>query len=291
MTSKKRLVYLFGLIGVFIVVIPLILLYSFGYRLGSGFRLVKTGGIYLVNNESDTTVTLNGKSLKRFNIFEKNILIRSLMPEIYYVRMEKEGYRPWKKNIKVLEEKVEVVYPLLVPLKLNPQFVPKYLMKEGNTQKKREPNEEFSQAMKIFKTYNNPVKSMIPGWENSDIKKYKLNDNRKLYKKVLLLRQDNKIYAKWTGTEEKRPFFINYTEGKLVYSSDKNILSFGFFPGKNDAILVLLEDLNLYAVEIDTRYEIQNTYLIAANCSRFAVVDEFLYYFSAGALYRIDFEL
>jgi hypothetical protein len=53
---------------------------------------------------------------------------------------------------------------------------------------------------------------------------------------------------------------------------------------------VLLEDLNLYAVEIDTRFEIQNIYKIVSNCSRFAVKDESLYFFSEGALYRIDFE-
>ncbi len=289
MTPKKKLISLLGLMAVFIIVIPILIFYSLGYRLNSQFRLVKTGGIYLTNNESDAIVLLNGKNIKRSSIFEKNIFIRNLVPNTYYVRIEKDGYRPWKKNVKVQEQKVEVCYPLLLPLKLNPQFVPKYLIKAKN-KKKREPNEEYSEAMKVFKTYDNPVKSIIPGWENSDIKKYKLDANRRLNKKVFLSRQGNKIYVKWIGTDDKRPFFIDSAEKKLVYSSEKNILSFGFFPGRNDSMLVLLDDLNLYAVEIDTRFEIQNIYKITSNCSSFAVINEFLYYFSENAIYRIDFE-
>lgn len=289
MTPKKKIIFLLGLVGIFIIVIPVLIFYSLGYRLNSQFRLVKTGGIYLVNNESDAVVMLNGKDMKRSNIFEKDMLIRNLVPNTYYVRIEKNGYRPWKKNVKVQEEKVEVCYPLLLPLKLNPQFVPKYLLKD-KIKKKYKANAEYTDAMKVFNTYDNPVKSMIPGWENSDIKKYKLDANRRLNKKVLLSRQGNKIYVKWIGMNDNRPFFIDSAEKKLVYSSDKNILSFGFFPGRKDSMLVLLDDLNLYAIEIDTRFEIQNIFRIAANCSSFAVINEFLYFFSEKTLYRIDFE-
>jgi len=54
-------------------------------------------------------------------------------------------------------------------------------------------------------------------------------------------------------------------------------------------MLVLLDDFTLYAVEIDTRFEIQNIYKITSNCSSFAVINEFLYYISGSAVYRIDF--
>jgi hypothetical protein len=288
MTPKKKLFSLLGLIAVFIIVIPILIFYSLGYRLNNGFRLVKTGGIYLTNNETDANVFLNGKNIKRSSIFERNIFIRNLVPNTYYVRIEKDGYRPWKKNVKIQEQKVEVCYPLLLPIKLNPQFVPKYLVKAEN-KKMYKPNDEYSEALKVFKSYNEPVKSIIPGWENSDIKKYKLDANRKLNKKVFLSRQGNKIYVKWIGMADKIPFFIDTAGTKLIYSSEKNILSFGFFPGRNDLMLVLLDDFNLYAVEIDTRFEIQNIYLITSNCSSFAVINEFLYYFSESAIYRIDF--
>jgi len=52
---------------------------------------------------------------------------------------------------------------------------------------------------------------------------------------------------------------------------------------------VLLDDGTLYAVEIDTRFDVQNSYRLVKNCSKFAVSDEMLYYVSGGNLYRIDF--
>ena len=289
MTPKKKLYYLLGLIAVFVVLIPILILYSMGYRLNSEFRLVKTGGIYLVNNELDAAVLVNGKKTKTSSLFERDLFIRNLIPKVYYVRIEKEGYRPWKKNVNVHEQKVEVCYPLLIPYKLKPGFIPKYLKKTAD-QKKWELNEEYSDALKVFKTYDNPVRSIIPGWEDSDIKKYKLNANRRLNKKVFLFLERNKIYVKWTGTNDKRPFFIDTQKQKLVYAPEKKIISFGFFPGRNDSMIVLLEDLNLYAIEIDTRFEIQNIYKIMSECRRFAVLGEFLFFYAGNAIYRIDFE-
>jgi hypothetical protein len=291
MIPRKKRIYLSGLFGVFIIVIPSLILFSSGYRVNSKFHLVKTGGIYFENNESDIIVKLDGKSIKKAGRFEKNLFIRNLTPKTYRVTVEKVGYRTWKKNVIVEEQKVEVCYPLLIPLELNPQFVPKYLNKgEVKGKKKREANEEYLDAMKLFSVYNEPAKGAIPLLKDSDIKKYKLGASRWLIKKVLLFRQKNKIYVEWTGMDQKRPFFINSSGKQLAFSPDKNILSFGFFPGRRDSMLVLFENLDLYAVEIDTRFGPHNIYKIASNCSRFAAEDEFLYYSSGGSVYRIDLE-
>ncbi len=292
MTRKRKLIYLSALFGVFIVFVPLLVLFSAGYTVDSEFRLVKTGGIYLVNKEPDIAVKLDGKSAKKAGMLEKNILISNLTPKRYSVVVEKDGYRPWKKNITVEEQKVEVCYPLLVPVKLNPQPIPKYLIKKGEDQrkKKREANEEYVGAMKLFSKGVTPAKGTVAVSADSGTTKHGPGADQKLKKKVLLIRHSNKIYVKWTGADQKRPFFIDSTDETPAFSSDKNILSFDFFPGRHDSMLVLLNNLNLYAVEIDTRFGIQNSYKIASNCKRFAVKDEFLYYFSVGAMYMIDFE-
>lgn len=293
MTPAKKRFYLLGLFGVFVIVIPVLLLYSSGYRLNNKFRLVKTGGIYFNIGESGTQVRLNGKIAKKAGLFERNLLVDNLKPGAYNARVEKEEYRPWEKNITVQEQMVEACYPLLIRSSLEPELIPKYQLikpesKKGKTQ--RQPNEEYTEAMELFRLYNKPAKGLIPGWGNSEIKKLKLGADRKLNRKVFLFREGNKIYARWTGRDEKRPFFIKSDGTISVYSPDKKIVSFGFFPGRYDSILALLEDGELYAVEIDTRFDIHNIYLIAKNCSRFIVSDELLYYFSGDALYRIDFE-
>lgn len=294
MTPKQKRLYLLGMFIIFMVVIPVLVLYSSGYRLNSKFRLVKTGGIYFHNDQSGVSALLNGKVKKTAGLLEKNLLIRNLRPATYYSRIEKENYRVWEKNITVNEQMVEVCYPLLIPANLNPEPVTKYLKIKPAAKGKKpkfELNEEYTEVMDLFRVYGKPVKGMLQVWENRDVKKLKLGRDRRLWKKVFLFREGNSIYVRWTGSDEERPYFIPSKGKRLVYAPDKKIISFGFFPERNDSMLVLLEDGMLYAVEIDTRFDIQNTYRIAKNCSRFAVSDELLYYFSAGTLYRIEFGL
>lgn len=292
MTPKQKRMYILGMFIIFMVVIPVLVLYSSGYRLNSKFRLVKTGGIYFHNDESAVVARLNGKVQKSAGLIEKNLLIRNLRPATYYARIEKEGCRVWEKNITVSEQKVEVCYPLLIPVNLKPEPVTKYLLvkpEKKGTKTRRELNEEYSEVSELFKVYGKPVRGMLAVWENSDIKKLRLSRERRLWKKVFLFLDGNRIYVRWIGSDEERPYFIPSKGNRLVYAPDQKILSFGFFPERNDSMLVLLEDGTLSAVEIDTRFDIQNIYKIARNCSRFAVSDELLYYFSGGVLYRVDF--
>lgn len=288
MTRNKKRIYLLGLFGVFIIAIPSLILYSSGYRLGSGFHLVKTGGIYVVNNEPGVIIRFDRKIMKKAGMFEKNILIRDLTPRRYLVTVEKAGYKKWRKRIRVEEQKVQICYPLLIPLELAPQRVPKYLPgSEERGKNKREVNEEYAEAMKLFGIRGKPVKGKARAGTEPE---YGSDPNKRLSRKVLLLRQENKIYVRWAGMEEKRPYFIDSTGKQPAFFPRGRILSFDFFPGRHDSMLVLLDNLNLYAVEIDRRFDIHNIYKIVSNCSRFAVKDEFLYYLSGDDVYRIDFE-
>jgi hypothetical protein len=293
MTPGKKRMYMFLFFMVFIIVIPVLILYSSGYRLSGKFKLVKTGGIYLVNDESDVVVKLNGRVKKRAGLFDKNLLIKDLKPATYYTRVEKDGYRIWEKNITVEEQKVVECFPLLIPVDLKPVFIPKNLEikpdKKG-AKTKLKPNNEYIDALDIFKTSGKPAAVMILGWESSDIKMLKLGSDRKLRRKVFIFREANRIYVKWTGKDDQRPYFISSAGKRLAFAPDKGIISFDFFPGRDDSMLVLLEDGTLCAVEIDTRFDIQNNYRISRNCQRFATMDELLYYFSGGGLFRINFE-
>jgi hypothetical protein len=291
MTRNRKRIYLLGLFAIFIVVIPVLILYSSGYRLDSRFRLVKTGGIYLVNNESDIIVRLDQKTVKKAGMFDKNILIRELTPRTYYMVVEKAGYRKWKKRINVEEQKVQICYPLLIPLELNPQRIPKYVPGTAEKGKKnREISTEYPEAMKLFSTPDKPVKGMTTKRKENRAKEHELVTLKRLNKKVVLFRQDNGIYVEWTGMNEKRPFFIKSSGKQPAFFPQKRIVAFDFFPGRYDSMLVLLENLELYGVEIDRRFNVHNIYKLLSNCSRFAVKDEILYYLSGGNMYKIDFE-
>ena len=285
MTVKKQWMYILGLFLIFLIVIPVILLYSFGYRISSDFRLVKTGGIYFSNQELDASVYLNGKLKKTSGIFERNLLIQNVKPGNYHVKMMKEGYRLWQKWIPVQEQRVEVCYPLLIPENLKPEEITRYLppdITEAKRKKpKRELNDEYIDAAELFKNANKPSKNIFLQWNSREIAKLK--------SRVLLTKDGNRIYVKWIGKKEQLPFFINTMNRKQVYAPAGEIASFDFFPGREDSFLVRFKDGSLYAVEIDTRFGEQNSYRIVKYCERFLVDAEMLFYFTGGRLYKIDF--
>jgi hypothetical protein len=288
MTRNRKRIYLFGLFGAFIVVIPALILYSSGYRLDRTFRLVKTGGIYIVNDESDVTVKLDRRMVKKAGILEKNIFVRDLTPKTYTITVEKTGHRKWRKRVRVEERKVQICYPLLIPIKLNPQRVPKYLSGlQERGRKRREINEEYVEVTKLLGTRDKPAKRGTRAVAESE---YGPGVDKRLNRKVLLLRQQNGIYVRWMGMDEKRPYFIDSSGKQPAFFPRRRILSFEFFPGRHDSMLVLLDNLNLYAVEIDRRFGIHNVYRIVSNCRRFAVKNEFLYYLSRNDIYKIDLE-
>ncbi|MBN2040632.1 MAG: PEGA domain-containing protein [Spirochaetes bacterium] len=290
MTRRKKQIYLIILFAVFIATIPVIVLFSSGYRLDSRLKLVKTGGIYLHINQSGAAVKINGKALDKTNLLEDNIFIQDLLPETYYAEVEKPGYRPWRKNVEVREQKVEACYPMLIPLKLDPEWIPEYNAAQNEKgEKKRSLNKEYSDAMELFKNFNKPEESILPAWTDSLTKKLRLGPDRKLKEDVFLYRRENIIFAEWKGAYDRMPYFLNPDKKTCAFSSEKKILSFGFFPERNDSILVLLENGDLFAVEIDRRFDIHNIYRIAKKCEKFATADERLYFLAEKILYRIDF--
>lgn len=297
MTPKQQFGYIAGLFAVFIIVIPVIVFYSFGYRISSNMKIVKTGGIFVSNNQGNVSVLLNGKLKKKSGIIDRNILIQNLKPGNYTVNVEKTGFRPWVKYVKVQEQMVEACYPLLVPDEFKTVEIPKYLplektdvKKKGAKRPKPELNEDYSDIVELFKEAKKPSKSIFPIWNSKEIAKLKLGPNRKLKDKIFLWKEGNRIYVRWIGKEDQLPFFINTMSKKMIYAPEKNIAAFDFYPNRDDAFLVQFSDGSIYGVEIDTRFGAQNSYRILKYSGRFLVHYEMLFYYIGDRLYSIDFE-
>jgi hypothetical protein len=296
MTPRQQWTYRILLFIVFIMVIPLVIFYSFGYRISSDLKIVKTGGIYVTNKESDVSVLLNGKLKKASGILDRNILIQNIKPGSYKVNVVRDGYRPWEKHVKVQEHMVEVCFPLLIPAELKPVEIPKYLpvdktkVKKGSRKLRPELNDDYKDVMEIFNPPKKTSKSFFPTWTSKEIAALKLGPMRRLKGKVFLTKEGNSIYVRWIGKKNQLPFFINTMSKKLVYSPDKIITGIDFFPGRDDSFLVMFEDNSLYAVEIDTRFGTHNSYKLLKYCTRFVVSGDILFFFSGDKLYKIDFE-
>lgn len=98
----------------FIVLLPVVVLYASGYRL-QGFSLVTTGGIHISVPISGVAITLNGEDIERSSLFSKAFFLDNLEPGSYVIQATLDGYHPWSKNLVVESRLVTDVSMLAVP--------------------------------------------------------------------------------------------------------------------------------------------------------------------------------
>src|SRR3989344_4787117 len=96
-TKQKRrmLFYLSAL--VFFILAPILILYSLGYNVDfQTGRFLRTGGIFLKASPGGFSVLLNGNPVREIGLLSSGALLVNLRPDLYVVRIEKKGYRPWQ---------------------------------------------------------------------------------------------------------------------------------------------------------------------------------------------------
>lgn len=92
----RRLLYL-TFIAIFLVITPLVTLYTAGYRYNlKRHKIEKTGILYLDSKPKGAEIYINGryqdKTPARF---------ANLMPDTYQIEVKKTGYYPWKKEVAI----------------------------------------------------------------------------------------------------------------------------------------------------------------------------------------------
>lgn len=114
MSLHARRLFAFATFLLFIVVLPIVVLYASGYRL-NGFSLVSTGGIHFSTPLAGTSIYLNGEETERSSIFSKSFFFDNLSPGSYVIQTAIDGYVPWSKTVIVESRLVTDVSMLAVP--------------------------------------------------------------------------------------------------------------------------------------------------------------------------------
>ena len=117
MNSKTRRIILCSVIIFFILIAPVIILYSLGYSFDwQEKKVVLTGGLYIKSIPKRATVYINDKPKKETPVF-----IKRLAPKYYQIKVTKEGFHEWSKKLKIESKLVtEVKDILLIPI--NPEI-------------------------------------------------------------------------------------------------------------------------------------------------------------------------
>ncbi len=115
MNKRQRTVFFFAMVIIFLIIGPSIIMYSQGYRFDTKkFQFVETGGLYIKAFPEEAQLYINDKYINETSFFTKDILVQNLLPDNYNIRVEKDGYRSWEKNLEIESKKVtEAKYIIL----------------------------------------------------------------------------------------------------------------------------------------------------------------------------------
>jgi len=122
MTKIQRTILFLICFFIFLILAPIVVLYSQGYRFDfEEKKIVKTGGFYFKVWPRSAKIYLNGKFIKKMDFLFGSTLIEDLLPKKYEIEIKKEGFFSWRKNLEVKEKLVtEARNIFLVPE--NPKF-------------------------------------------------------------------------------------------------------------------------------------------------------------------------
>lgn len=233
MSVKKRLLYRVLLTLLFVTVVPILILYSSGYRIGDQLFLVKTGGMYIDTNKSGAEVYLNGEFVKEATIFKRGFFIQNLKPGTYDISVKKEGFSDWRKFVTVSPQKVSDMYSFVVPDEIDFEEIDKVEYFATTTS-------DTSKILPFATTTSNVVVKDVPVKERDGL---------------VLWQYQNIIYSEWTKEEEIAPPYFCEEECNLlraVYGSPFPISYFDFYPDDNKLIVLVVGNKVLIS-EIDNR--------------------------------------
>ena len=113
----------------FCLAVPPLIYYAMGYRFDFNQKKITfVGAVSIDTAPKDALIYLNGNPVEESaNLLSSQVFIKNLTPQSYDIRVEKEGYWPWKKTLPVSPRSVTKA-EFIVLFKVNPS--PESLAKE-----------------------------------------------------------------------------------------------------------------------------------------------------------------
>ena len=292
--SSKRLLLAIFFIILFVLFIPVVLLYSMGYRLDKDFSLTSTGGIYVFYPESGAKVYLNGSLSEQTSLFERGLFIDDLEPGPHSLEVTKTGYRTWDKNVEVKKKRVTEAYPFLIPEIVSTSSVPRFItLNSGATVT----NNLYGNVTKLFATTTSTSASTSP----AALKEMLAPTSTTLVasstavgiikKDIQISIEGNYVIASWKGNRDSAPFYLCDAE-RLECEDDLivvegDIKHVDFYPGRNDVILYSTKE-GIFVTELDKR-EPQNTHKLLSGDLEFREDDQRVFVKEKNNYYELLF--
>src|SRR3989344_3724451 len=272
LTHKKRQILFWFSIIFFVAILAPIFLYSFGYGVGPGLKIQRTGGIAITASIANATVSTGSFRKKKTSLLTKNTLIKNLVPAEYPVEVKKEGFWEWKKNLSVLSEKVTQRNILLIPLETKGEILGtttpptnQPYIKKNSLKKMGGDGKEVTlfSSVKRFWELPNSGEYLILGEDKNFYRNKKLETSlatstleilRKSKNsffsedgKEIIIWDDKKIELFWILEKEKMPLWMNEERYKS-FASEVNIKEVKNYPGQSNYLIIGMEN-GIWALE------------------------------------------
>ena len=195
-------------VACFLVVSPILVMYSMGYRFDfSKMKITLTGGIYVRTFPTAEQIIIDSDILEKPNIFSNSIFVQSLLPDDHTVLVKKNGYYDYFKTLPVLEKEVTKLENILL-FKKNMAFEV-----IENPQQTTE-----GLAKKIISPFDSQEKYII---KNSNLYYSNSPENSNLS----AIQKSNPLLKKIIAFELKNNYIVWLGLDGFLYRSDLNNLS------------------------------------------------------------------
>lgn len=268
MTKKQRRIIFYTCVLIFIILAPIIILYSFGWRIDfKNLKLLPSGALYLKTNQSGIKLYLDNKFKKRstnlpiFNSF----FIKNLAPRAYNIRVEKDGYLPWEKTLKIEPELVtEAENIILIPKNLTPEIISTNILKNKDFIISKNNKNIFWLSLTSDTSTNNFLELNSFNLESSFLSLAPSTSTKKIiFPNPKILKSINLIDISWNNndfllkTDNNTWFLYNNKKNKLINLNKilekilPQLINIEFYPYKNSLLIFTYN--NLYEMNLENQ--------------------------------------
>lgn len=248
MSKRMRNIYFYTMVGIFVLLIPFIILYANGYRLGSDFEVVETGGIYVTVPQAGAEIYIDDVFRRRTGNFQKELFVQNLEPKSQHtVRVERPGFSTWYKEIGIDAQEVTALYPFLLP--------ETYAFRSVMRVVQGELNDEYLDLVELFEEEEDVLALNSDNVERTsmtmeDIETLLRRNNSRIW------HDENGVYAGWVSRDGWIPrYFCEEGECQkelLVASPSEEVITLDYYPRRDDVIIYSTKT-GVYVAEIDVR--------------------------------------
>lgn len=247
LSPTKRRVYFIIFLTLFVIAVPVVIIYAVGYRVDFVESLILTerGGVYVYTPVAGVNIHVDGDFETKTGLFNREYFSQNLKPGRYFIKAEHEDYIPWQKYVNIKAQRVASLYPFFVPKEWELVTVPEKVeeFSNGTTTERLIANEEYETYLELF--------------DIEDELELQEETIKRTFGNIEVSYENEKLYAKWLGRGDWIPAYFcenDYCLNPSPFLEIKsNVENFEFYPGRDDVVIFSTEEGGIYVAEVDTR--------------------------------------